>query len=171
MKIHMSSDFPLHNSGDFTVLQKNFKDAFESGRKDLYIFLRNDLDIFDLLGVCNDVTEEQFSKEFKLYAKKNHPDKGGNVQGMQLLTGAADYFLKEDKGDENFAAFKAQRKTALEQKHRKEALDAEAKFSYSIGSKVTIQGIKSKPEYNGLKGTVKSFNEEKGRFLVEIEGG
>ena len=50
-------------------------------------------------------------------------------------------------------------------------MDAEAKFSYSIGSKVTIQGIKSKPEYNGLKGTVKSFNEEKGRFLVEIEGG
>ena len=114
MKLHMSSDFPLHNSGDFTVLQKNFKNAFESGRKDLYIFLHKDLDIFDLLGVCNDVTEEQLSKAFKLYAKKNYPDKGGNFQGMQLFTGAADYFLKEDKGDEKFAAFKAQRKAALE---------------------------------------------------------
>jgi len=58
---------------------------------------------------------------------------------------------------------------AIEDKNRKEALDAEATFSYSIGATVFIEGIKSKPGLNGLKGTiVKSFDEETGRYPVKV---
>ena len=36
-----------------------------------------------------------------------------------------------------------------------------------VGARVRIDGLKAKPEFNGVLATVRSYNEEKGRFDVQ----
>ena len=74
----------------------------------------------------------------------------------------------ENKG--NFADFKLKRKGALKRVYLKEFEEGEAKFSYSIGTTVTLQRLK-KSNYNGLQGTVVSFDGDKGRYKVRTKGG
>ena len=38
------------------------------------------------------------------------------------------------------------------------------------GSTATVAGLKSRPELNGKVATIRSFNDEKGRYNAEVEG-
>ena len=42
-----------------------------------------------------------------------------------------------------------------------------SKDTVSVGCRVRIDGLRAKPEFNGTHATVKSYNEEKGRFDVQ----
>jgi hypothetical protein len=42
---------------------------------------------------------------------------------------------------------------------------------WPAGAVVTVTGLKNAAQHNGKRGTVRSFNEEKGRYLVRLDDG
>ena len=42
--------------------------------------------------------------------------------------------------------------------------------AFNAGALVVIQGVIAKPELNGLSGTVRSFDEGRGGYVVEVPG-
>ena len=41
----------------------------------------------------------------------------------------------------------------------------------SVGGKVTVQGLKGAPQHNGKEGVIQSFEQAKGRYVVELSTG
>ena len=148
----------LYFDGSFDDSLDKFLEALASRRPDL--------DVFELLGVVNDCSLEEYRQAWKQWMKKNHQDRGGNLKANQLLNGSITYF---GENEQPFDDYKLKRQETFQELERQEAEEAEASFSFSKGGRVTLQRLK-KSEFNGLKGIVISDFSE-GRYNVKIEGG
>ena len=54
-------------------------------------------DLYEVLGVPKDATQEDIKKAYRMLAKENHPDKGGDEELFKKISVAYDTIVDESK--------------------------------------------------------------------------